>query len=173
MIVGIHALSDEAPRLHEYSPVFDTERFTAHERFFVNDVPMGVLAIRRRAARRANRSVRILRRWRARIALGLRHPHVHGAILSGSPGAGYEPPDVMAAAIPRVYLFAGTAEPFFLDNATHWAIALHKAGADVVMRERAVPHGAARWRAELPLMVAWAFAQQHTRGAQSGTSSPL
>src|SRR5579871_2269982 len=38
MIVGVHGLADEMPRLQEYSPVFDAERFAAHERFFVVDV---------------------------------------------------------------------------------------------------------------------------------------
>ena len=35
MIVGVHGLADEMPRLQEYTPVFDAERFAAHERFFV------------------------------------------------------------------------------------------------------------------------------------------
>ena len=30
-------LADETLRLQEYSPVFDAERFVAHERFFVED----------------------------------------------------------------------------------------------------------------------------------------
>ena len=38
MIVGVHGLADEMPRLHEYSPVFDADLFAAHERFFVDDV---------------------------------------------------------------------------------------------------------------------------------------
>ena len=38
MIVGVYGLSEEMPRLHEYSPVFDAERFSAHEKFFVEDV---------------------------------------------------------------------------------------------------------------------------------------
>src|SRR5215216_3258573 len=38
MIVGIHGLTDEMLRLQEYSPVFDAERFAAHEKFFVEDV---------------------------------------------------------------------------------------------------------------------------------------
>ena len=38
MIVGVHGLSEEMPRLHEYSPVFDADRFAAHEEFFVGDV---------------------------------------------------------------------------------------------------------------------------------------
>jgi hypothetical protein len=38
MIVGVHRLSDETLRLHEYSPGFEPERFAAHEKFFVEDV---------------------------------------------------------------------------------------------------------------------------------------
>jgi len=91
------------------------------------------------------------------LALGLRHPNVYGAVFSGSPSAGYKPTGVMPSLIPRTYLVAGTLEPFFLDNATRWAVALPDAGADVVMRERVASHGHALWRAEFPLMVAWAF----------------
>ncbi len=92
------------------------------------------------------------------LALGLRHPDVYGAILSCSPGAGYKPTGVMPSRIPPTYLVAGTLEPFFLDNATRWAVALRNAGADVLMSERVASHGDALWRAEFPLMVAWAFA---------------
>jgi predicted esterase len=88
------------------------------------------------------------------LALGVRHPDVYGAVFSGSPGGGYKPSDEMPSSLPRVYLFAGTLEPFFLDNATRWAVALRDAGADVVMSERAVSHRAKLWRAEFPLMVA-------------------
>ena len=63
----------------------------------------------------------------------------------------------MPSSIPRVYLVAGTLEPFFLENATRWAVALRDAGADVVMSERVASHGDALWRGEFPLMVAWAF----------------
>src|ERR1700733_6005533 len=38
MIVGVHGLTDETLRLHEYSPGFDPVRFAAHEKFFVDDV---------------------------------------------------------------------------------------------------------------------------------------
>ncbi|MFZ0664960.1 MAG: hypothetical protein WAM97_04340, partial [Acidimicrobiales bacterium] len=44
MIVGAHRLDDEALRLHEYSPVFDAERFAAHEAFFVEDLRRWVRA---------------------------------------------------------------------------------------------------------------------------------
>ena len=63
----------------------------------------------------------------------------------------------MPSSLPRAYLVAGLQEPFFHKNATRWAGALRDAGADVVMTERVGAHGDAFWKAELPLMVAWAF----------------
>ena len=63
----------------------------------------------------------------------------------------------MPNSLPRAYLVAGTLEPFFLENATRWAVALRDAGADVVMTERVGSHGDAFWREEFPLMVACAF----------------
>ena len=91
MIVGVHGLSDETARLQEYSPVFDAERFAAHERFFVTDVgrwararfgialPAGRTAIFGASAG-----------GELALALGLRHPDVYGAVFSGSPGGGYQ-----------------------------------------------------------------------------------
>ena len=158
MVVGVHGLVEEMPRLCEYSPVFDAERFAAHEKFFVQDVlewvrsRFGVdLPAERTAVFGYSAGGELA------LALGLRHPDVYGAVFSGSPGGGYQPPSQMPSVLPRVYLFGGTLEPFFLDNATRWTVALREAGADVVMSERAVAHGAKPWRAEFPLMVAWAF----------------
>ena len=91
------------------------------------------------------------------LALGLRHPDVYGAVFAGSPGAGYKPSGELPGPLPRVYLVAGTLEPFFLDNANRWAAALRDAGADVAMSERVASHGTALWQGEFPLMVAWAF----------------
>jgi enterochelin esterase-like enzyme len=158
MIVGVHGLSDETLRLQEYSPVFDAARFAAHERFFVEDVGrwtrsrFGVaLPAERTAVFGASAGGELA------LALGLRHPDVYGAVFSGSPGAGYRPTGELPSRLPRVYLVAGTLEPFFHANATRWAVALRDAGADVVMSERVASHGGALWRAEFPLMVAWAF----------------
>src|SRR5262249_18608041 len=91
------------------------------------------------------------------LAVGLRHPDVYGAVFCASPGGGYRPPSAMPDSLPRAYLVAGTLEPFFLENATRWAIALRDAGADVVMSARVGSHGGAFWSEELPLMLAWAF----------------
>jgi enterochelin esterase-like enzyme len=158
MVVGVHGLVEEMPRLHEYSPGFDAERFAAHEQFFVVDVRRWVRS-RFSIALPAERTA--LFGYSAggelALALGLRHPDTYGAVFSGSPGGGYKPPDEMPSPLPRVYLFAGTLEPFFLDNATRWALALRDAGADVVLSERPISHGAKLWRDEFPRMVAWAF----------------
>jgi len=158
MVVGVHGLTDEMPRLHEYSPVFDAQRFAAHEKFFVEDV-------RRWARSRFGVGLPAERTavfgysagGELALTLGLRHPDVYGSAFAGSPGAGFKPPDQLPTSLPRVCLFAGTQEPFFLDNATRWAAALRQAGADVVMSERDVSHGPEHWRAEFPRMVAWAF----------------
>jgi enterochelin esterase-like enzyme len=158
MIAGVHGLSDETLRLHEYSPGFEPERFAAHEKFFVEDVRrwtesrFGVaLPMERTAVFGASAGGELA------LALGLRHPHVYGAVFCASPGGGYKPPEVMPRPLPRTYLVAGTQEPFFLENAKRWADALGVAGADVVMKERAGSHGGKFWREEFPLMVAWVF----------------
>ena len=158
MIVATHRLDDEMLRLHEYSPVFDAERFAAHEKFFVEDVRQWVksrfgveLPAERTAVFGVSASGELA------LAMGLRHPDIFGAVLCASPGRGYQPPAVMPDLVPRVYLVAGTLEPFFLKNATRWAVALRYAGADVVMTERVGSHGDVFWREESPLMMAWAF----------------
>lgn len=158
MIVGAHRVADETLRLHEYSPGFDPERFAAHERFFVEAVGawarsrFGVtLPVARTAVFGVSAGGELA------LAIGLRHPDRYGAIFSGSPGAGYRPPDVMPTPLPRTYLVAGTLEPFFLANAARWATALRGAAVDVVMSERVAGHDDTMWRKEFPLMVAWAF----------------
>ena len=158
MIVGTHRLDDEMLRLHEYSPVFDAERFAAHETFFAGDVRHWVrsrfgvaLPAERTAVFGVSASAELA------LAMGLRYPGIYGAVFCASPGAGYRPPASMPDALPRAYLVAGTLEPFFLENATRWAVALRNAGAEVVMTERVGSHGDAFWAEEFPLMVAWAF----------------
>jgi enterochelin esterase-like enzyme len=158
MIVGVHRAVDETLRLHEYSPNFEPERFAAHERFFVEEVRAWVrsrfgvtLPAERTAVSGVSASGELA------LAVGLRHPDLYGTILSASPGGGYRPPDVMPSPLPRTYLVAGTQEPFFLENAARWATALRAVGADVMMSERDAGHDDAMWRAEFPLMVAWAF----------------
>jgi len=158
MIVGTHRLDDEMARLREYSPVFDAERFEAHEKFFVEDVRQWTrsrFGVELTAERTAVFGVSA--GGELALAMGLRHPYIYGAVFCASPGGGYRPPAVMPNSLPRTYLVAGTLEPFFLENATRWAVALRDAGADVVMTERNGSHGDAFWREEFPMMVVWAF----------------
>ena len=158
MIVGVHRAADETLRLHEYSPAFDPERFSAHETFFVEDVRRWARS-RFGLALPAERTAvfGVSASGELALALGLRHPDIYGAIFCASPGAGFRPPEAMPRPLPRAYLVAGSLEPFFHDNATRWAEALRDEGADVVMTERVGSHGDAFWREELPLMVEWAF----------------
>ncbi len=158
MIVGAHGLADDGSRLKEYSPVFDEERFTAHEKFFVEDV-RGWVRSRFDVALPAERTAV----WGASasgelaLAMGVRHPDIYGAVLCASPGGGYRPPEVMPSPLPRFYLVSGKHEQWFLDHAIRWANALRDAGVDVVLMEREGQHGGAFWTEEFPLMVAWAF----------------
>jgi enterochelin esterase-like enzyme len=157
-IVGVHGLTDEMQRLEEYSPVFNPDRFAAHEEFFVEEVRLWArdqlgldLPSERTAVFGASAGGELA------IALGILHPDVYGTILAGSPGAGYRPPESLPTRLPRTYLLAGTQEPFFLDNADRWARALRDAGAEVVFQERDADHGSELWRSEFPLMIQWAF----------------
>ncbi len=158
MIVGVHGLTDEMLRLHEYSPGLEPERFAAHEKFFVEDVRRWTESQFGVALRTERTAVfGVSAGGELALAFGLRHPHVYGAVFCASPGGGYKPPGVMPRPLPRTYLVAGTEEPFFLENARRWADALRDADADVLMTERAGSHGGAFWQEEFPLMVAWAF----------------
>lgn len=161
MVVGAHRTSDpdEMARIREYSPSFDPETFAAHERFFVDDIGQWVagrfgvsLPPERTAVCGVSASAEFA------LAMGLRHPDRYGVVFAASPGGGHQPPATLPGQLPRTYLVAGTLEPFFLANATRWADALAGAGADVVLTERVGNHGDPFWRAEFPLMVAWAFA---------------
>ncbi len=162
MIVGTHRLEDETLRLHEYSPAFDAKLFAAHEKFFVEDARLWARS-RFGVALPAERTAvfGVSASGEFALAMGLRHPDLYGAVFCASPGGGYLPPAVMPKPLPRAYLVAGSQEPFFLKNATRWAVALRDAGAAVVMVERAGSHGTHFWREEFPLMVEWAFGRIH------------
>lgn len=160
MIVGAHRTDaeDEMVRIKEYSPSFDEACFTAHERFFVQDVRAWVrshfgvtLPAERTAVCGVSASAELS------LALGVRHPNIYGVVFAASPGGGYQPPETMPAQLPRAYLVGGTEEPWFLENATRWADALRDAGADTVVTERPGDHGDPFWAQEFPLMVRWAF----------------
>ena len=157
MIVGVHGQTDETMRLHEYSPVFDADGSRRTRPSSPTMCPDGCT---RDSASHCRPSA---------PRCSVRPPAENSPSQSDSgiptcsaPSCGARPGRVtdrvtVPARIPRTYLVAGTEEPFFLDNATRWAVALRDAGADVVLQERVGDHGAELWRAELPIMVKWAF----------------
>lgn len=161
MIVGIHRCEDETKRLHEYTPVFDAERFAAHEKFLLEEVRPWALS-------RFNASLPVQRTafcgisasGELSLAMGFRHPDIFGIVFSCSPGAGYRPPEVLPTLRPAVYLVAGDKESFFLENAQRWADALNDVSGDVVMAEREGGHGDKFWREEFPVMLAWVLKRQ-------------
>ena len=146
MVVGVRGLDDDDDRLAEYVPGFDDERFAAHETLFV-DQARSWTAERLGVALPAERTAV----WGASLgaefalAMGLRHADVYGSVFAASPGAGFRPPEVWPDELPRFYLVAGTQEPFFLDNASRWAAALHVTHTASVLAERTGAHGDGFW----------------------------
>jgi len=158
MIVGVHRSEDETQRLHEYSPVFDAAKFTAHEEFFVKEVrPWAQSRFEVTLPAKRTAVFGVSASGELSLAMGIRHPDIFGTIFCASPGAGYRPPAALSEPLPRAYFVAGTLEPFFMENAARWAVALRAAGADVAIEERVGSHGGAFWKEEFPLMVTWAF----------------
>ena len=96
MIVGTHRLEEEMLRLQEYSPVFDAQRFAAHEKFFVEDVRQWVRS-RFSVALPAERTAvsGVSASGELALAIGLGHPGIYGAVFCASPGGGYRQPAVM------------------------------------------------------------------------------
>ncbi|MEM7363477.1 MAG: alpha/beta hydrolase-fold protein [Pseudomonadota bacterium] len=158
MIVGVHRLADETLRLHEYSANFDPDRFAAHEEFVTGPLRAWVDATYAVNLPPDQCSVfGVSASGEFALAMGARHPDVFGVVLSASPGAGYKPSDGVIDKMPPTYLVAGRQEPFFLENATRWAMALRDCGQKVVLETRDAGHDDGMWRAELPKMMAWAF----------------
>src|SRR5258708_38149126 len=110
MIVGVHGLTDEKLRLHEYSPGFEPKRFTAHEKFFVEDVRRWTKS-RFGVALPAERSVAfgVSAGGELALALGLPHPPVFGAVFCASPRRGGQTPPRIAAPPPPPHPFSGAA----------------------------------------------------------------
>ena len=160
-VVGVHGLSDDDGRLHEYIESFGGERFEAFERFFVEEV--SAWAASGLGVQLPAESTAV---WGASLggefalAMGLRHPAKFGIVLCASPGGGFKPGDCEPLReVPRAYLVAGTDEQWFFDNANRWAAALSDAGGDVVIERRDGEHGGDFWYDEIQRMIAWAFAR--------------
>ncbi|MEM9516846.1 MAG: alpha/beta hydrolase-fold protein [Actinomycetota bacterium] len=159
VVVGVHGLTDDDGRLHEYVESFGGERFEAFEQFFVEEV-FG-WATSRFGVQLPAECTAV---WGASmggefaLAMGLRHPAKFGIVLCASPGGGFTPAGrELPREVPRTYLVGGTQEQWFFDNASRWANALSDAGADVVLEQRDGEHGGEFWYDEIPRMISWAF----------------
>ncbi|MEO1058431.1 MAG: alpha/beta hydrolase-fold protein [Actinomycetota bacterium] len=159
LVVGVHGLTDDDGRLHEYVESFGGERFEAFEQFFVEEV-FGWATSRFDVRLPAERTAV----WGASLggefalAMGLRHPTKFGIVLCASPGGGFTPTGrELPHEVPHTYLVGGTQEQWFFDNASRWADALSEAGADVVLEQRNGEHGGEFWYDEIPRMITWAF----------------
>ena len=117
-----HRAEDETQRLHEYSPTLSPDRFAAHEKFFVEHIPAWARSRFKVSLSAKHTTVfGVCAGGELALAMGLRHPDKYGSVLCASPGGGYRPPDMMSSVLPRVYLVAGTLEPFLLENARQGA----------------------------------------------------
>ena len=130
MIVGVHSLTDQRLRLHDYSLGFDPVRFAAPVTFFVEDVCQWTrsrlnvaLVVERTAIFGASAGEELA------LALGLQHPQVTEPSFALLPAAATSRPLLCRHHFPGRILsrYAGT---FFLDNARNWAAALHNAGEE-------------------------------------------
>ena len=160
MIVGVHRLADETLRLHEYSPGFDPERFAAHE------------SVLRRGRARTGRGRASGSRCRgsaprssaSRRAESWRWPSGFAIRTSTAPcsaprraGATGRPPCCRARCRAPTSS-AGTRGALLLrerDPLGGRAARCRRGRGDD--RTGRIAHGGAFWRAELPLMVTWAF----------------
>src|SRR5258708_7922259 len=105
MLVAAHGPADEMERLHEYSPVFDAERFAAHERFFVEDVRRWAWS-RFDVALPAERTAvfGVSASGELALAPGLRPPGIYRAIPRASPRGGDRPARGTRTPLARAYL---------------------------------------------------------------------
>jgi hypothetical protein len=118
MIIGVHRLADETPRLHEYSLGLDTEWFAAHESSLSRMSAGGQGRDSDSCCPPSALLCAVCRPVGAGACDWASASGHHGAVFCASPGGGYRPPVVMPVSLLRAYLVAGTLEPSFLENAT-------------------------------------------------------
>jgi enterochelin esterase-like enzyme len=172
LLVGIH--SSSATRGGEYLPGVNPESFSAHERFFVDDVARWARSELRAAPTPDRCGVFGFSNGGAfAVALGNRHPDKFGVVIAFSVARGpavfgkYGPQHARAQ---RYYLAAGRVGPerAFRKNTLAVARMLQRRGVAHVWCERAAGHEFGFWEEELPLAIAWVFGG----GPASSCTSP-
>ncbi|MDQ4070284.1 MAG: alpha/beta hydrolase-fold protein [Actinomycetota bacterium] len=148
-------------RAQEYLPGFHAERFDAHRRFFVEELPAWAEAEVGVTSDRRGRAVFGVSNGAAfAAAMGVLHPEHFGTVIAFSLGIAPGAPAWPQRGAPRHYLCAGTLEEGFLLGTQRWAERVHRAGAEVVLRTWVSGHDMVMWDGELPLALEWAFAHR-------------
>lgn len=157
LIVGAHS-GDGELRAAEYIPSNDLVRFAAHERFFVDEVAAWAERELGATTERGLRAVFGFSNGGVFAGeMALRHPKRFGVAIPFSAGI---PPDTKRhrpRASARAYLAAGLFEAGFYRTTRAFAVALERAGAQVVFSARAAGHDYAMWEEEFAAAARWAF----------------
>lgn len=165
LLVGVHSpegmFSDPSQHLRaqEYLPDDHSERFAAHEKFFVDEVRTWAETDLGAPTDREHRAVFGYSNGGVfAAAMGIRHPDTYGYALAFS--AGMEPGAVTTPINSEFYLLAGTLEEGFHWNTQSFAQMLQIQGVSYVFRERVCGHDFIMWQEEFPAAVEWAFAHR-------------
>ncbi len=154
-IVSVGVAFGEAPgvdrRAQEYLPGFHPERFEAHRRFFVEEVPAWAEAELGVTVSREGRGIFGVSNGAAfAAAMGVRHPELFGAVMAFSLGITGAAPAWGPGVAPRHYLCAGSLEEGFERSTRRWAEVVRAAGAEVLHRTWVSGHDPVMWDGELP-----------------------
>ena len=149
-------------RAQEYLPGFHPERFEAHRRFFVEEVPAWAEAELGVTASREGRSVLGVSNGAGfAAAIGVRHPERFGTVIAFSLGITGAAPAWVPGEAPHHYLCAGSLEEGFERGTRRWADVVRAAGAEVLHRTWVSGHDPVMWGGELPRALEWAYGSQH------------
>ena len=145
-------------RAEEYLPGFQPERFEAHRRFFVEEVPARTEAELGVLPSREDRAIFGVSNGAAFAAsMGVRHPERFGTVIAFSLGITGAAPAWAPGEAPRHYLCAGSLEEGFERGTRRWAEVVRAGGAEVLHRTWVSGHDPAMWDGELPKALEWAY----------------
>lgn len=157
LLVGAHSGEDEL-RAKEYLPRHDWTRFTAHERFFVDELAAWA---ERELGATTDRTLRAVFGFSNggvfASEMALRHSERFGVALPFSAGVAPDTKRNRPASDIRVYLAAGLFEEGFYTTTRAFGLELERVGAQVVFNPRAAGHDYSMWEEEFAAAALWAF----------------
>jgi len=159
LIVGVHSGESDV-RAMEYLPHINPQRFMAHARFFVTGVASWDEKELGATPERMQRAVFGFSNGGVFAGeMVLRHLEHFGVAMTFS--SGYAP--TIKRCHPRLavrwYAAAGLFEAGFYEQTRAGALALERAGAEVIFSARAAGHDYVMWEEEFAAAVRWAFSQ--------------